>query len=58
MLYIFAKFSAVIPIGVGFGTRSVNAAANESSIFKSTPYLFPNLAGTPDRTSAACGGAK
>lgn len=33
----------MIPIGVTTGTRSVSAAANESSNFKSTPYLFPNL---------------
>lgn len=43
MLNLSAKFSAVTPIGVTTGTRSVKAAAKESSSLRSIPYLFPNL---------------
>lgn len=43
MLYFSAKFSAVTPIGVTTGTRSVKAAAKESSNLRSIPYRLPNL---------------
>ncbi len=41
MPYFSARFSAVMPMGVGLGTMSVRAAMSESTSLRSTPNLPP-----------------